>query len=34
MPSNREIVAEAFAAWVNGTGYGTSHRDAAVTRRR
>ncbi len=24
MPSNREIVTEAFAAWVNGTGYVTS----------
>jgi len=24
MPSNREIVAEAFAAWMNGSGYVTS----------
>jgi hypothetical protein len=24
MPSNRELVTEAFAAWSNGTGYVTS----------
>jgi ketosteroid isomerase-like protein len=24
MPDNREIVAKAFAAWANGTGYVTS----------
>src|ERR1700721_1653243 len=24
MPSNRDIVTEAFAAWMNGTGYGGS----------